>query len=126
MPPLTAPRPVQLKIAVDDLAAAVAFYEQAFGFRFEVTRRTEEADYSSFVFSRYGEPDFFLLHVVTDDPDRPGPSTFGLLVQDLEASHAAALSAGGIEVTRPRDAEGMPRCSAIKDPSGNWIWLYQG
>jgi DNA-binding transcriptional MerR regulator len=126
MPPLTAPRPVQIKIAVDDPAAAITFYERAFGFRFEVTRQTEEADYSSFVFSRYGESDFFLLHLVTDEPDRPGPSTFGLLVQDLDASHSAAVEAGGTEVTRPHDAEGMPRCSAVKDPSGNWIWLYQG
>lgn len=45
---------------------------------------------------------------------------------DLEATHAAALNAGGTEVTQPRDAEGMPRASAVKDPSGNWIWLYQG
>jgi hypothetical protein len=26
----------------------------------------------------------------------------------------------------PHKPEGMPRCSAVRDPSGNWIWLYQG
>ena len=37
-----------------------------------------------------------------------------------------ALTAGATEIAPPHDTEGMPRCSAVKDPSGNWIWLYQG
>lgn len=44
----------------------------------------------------------------------------------LDVSHASAVAAGTTEVAPPRDLEGMPRCSAVKDPSGNWIWLYQG
>jgi DNA-binding transcriptional MerR regulator len=120
-------RPVQLKIAVDDLAEAVAFYEKAFGLRYDVTRRTDDGDHSSFVFGTYGEGGFFLLHLLddADDTDRPGPTTFGLLVDDLDADHDRAVKAGATEVVAPRDAEGMPRCSAVKDPSGNWIWLYQ-
>ena len=47
-------RPVQLKVAVDDLDAAIAFYQEAFGFRYEVTRRAENADCSSFIFGSYG------------------------------------------------------------------------
>ena len=62
----------------------------------------------------------------TADTDRPGNSTFGLLVDDLDARHAAALAAGGTEAVPPRNGEGIPRHSAIKDPSGNWVWLYQG
>ena len=128
MVPVTACRPVQIKLAVDDVDAAVTFYEQAFGFHYDVTRRTDEADYSGFVFSRYGENDFFLLHLIDarGDADRPGPTTFGLLVEDLNESHGKALDAGATEMTAPHDAQGMPRCSAVKDPSGNWIWLYQG
>jgi hypothetical protein len=30
------------------------------------------------------------------------------------------------EVVGAHDAIGMPRCSAVKDPSGNYIRLYQG
>lgn len=123
----TGARPVQLKIAVDDLTTAVAFYEEAFGFRYDVTRRTEDGNYSSFMFSTYGQDGFFLLHLLDDpdDTDRPGPTTFGLLVDDLNADHARAVKAGATEVVPPREAEGMPRSSAVKDPSGNWIWLYQ-
>jgi DNA-binding transcriptional MerR regulator len=128
MPALqTGCRPSQIKIAVDDIDAAVAFYAEAFGFRNEVVRRTEEADYSAFLFGTYGQDDFFLMHVMAgpDRMDLPGPSTFGLLVDDLDACHARALTAGAAETVAPHDAEGMPRCSAVRDPSGNWIWLYQ-
>lgn len=127
MTPATGTRPVQLKIAVDDLDEAIAFYQQAFGFHYDVTRRTDDGDYSSFMFSKYGAPDFFLIHLLDDSAlDRPGPTTFGLLVEDLDATHQRALAAGATEVTRPHDAQGMPRNSSVKDPSGNWIWLYQG
>ena len=128
MSSITGARPVQLKINVDDADAAIAFYQQAFGFRYDITRRTEDAEHSSFVFSKYGEVDFFLLHLVADpeQADRPGTTTFGLLVEELAEAHKRAIAAGAREVVPPRDAEGMPRNSAVRDPSGNWIWLYQG
>jgi DNA-binding transcriptional MerR regulator len=128
MSTVTGARPVQIKINVEDVDAAVAFYQKAFGFHYDITRRTEDAEYSGFVFSKYGEKDFFLLHLVADadQADRPGATTLGLLVEDLTEAHKRAVAAGAREVVAPRDAEGMPRNSAVKDPSGNWIWLYQG
>ena len=128
MPALPAgSRPSQIKIAVDDVDAAVAFYVKAFGFRYDVVQRTERADYSAFMFGTYGQDDFFLMHLISgqDRMDLPGPSTFGLLVDDLDARHASAVEARATETVAPHDAEGMPRCSAVRDPSGNWIWLYQ-
>jgi DNA-binding transcriptional MerR regulator len=120
-------RPSQIKIAVDDIDAAAAFYARAFGFRQEVVRRTDQADYSAFMFGTYGQEGFFLVHLIVgqDRMDLPGPSTFGLLVDDLDAYHTRAVEAGAAETVAPRDAQGMPRCSAVRDPSGNWIWLYQ-
>jgi predicted enzyme related to lactoylglutathione lyase len=126
--PQTGCRPVQLKITVDDVPKAVEFYREAFGFRYDIARRTEDGDYPAFLFGTYGKDDFFfLIHLLADpdDTDRLGPSTFGLLVDDLDARHTAALAAGGTEVFAAHEPEGMPRCSAVKDPSGNWIWLYQ-
>jgi DNA-binding transcriptional MerR regulator len=120
-------RPVQIKIAVDDVDAAVAFYTKAFGFGYEVVRHTGQKDYSAFMFGVYGQADFFLLHLISgqDRMDLPGRSTFGLLVDDLDGYHARAVEAGATEVIAPRDAEGMPRNSAVRDPSGNWISLAQ-
>lgn len=120
-------RPVQLKLAVDDVDAAVTFYQQAFGFHYDVTRRTGEEEFSGFVFGNYGDPNFFLVHLhCPDDYDRVGPSNFGLLVEDVDTALARAVSAGALQVVPVQDPEGMPRCCAVKDPSGNWIWLYQG
>jgi len=128
MPPVhTGCRPAQIKIAVDDVDSSVEFYVKAFRFRYDVVQRTEMADYSAFIFGTYGHDDFFLLHLIADQDrmDLPGKSTFGLLVEELDAYHARAVDAGATEVVAPHDTEGMPRCSAIRDPSGNWIWLYQ-
>jgi hypothetical protein len=88
----------------------------------------EQADYSAFIFGEYGQESFFLLHLISgqDRMDLPGQSTFGLLTEDLDACHARAVDAGATEAVTPHEAEGMPRCSAVRDPSGNWIWLYQG
>lgn len=120
-------RPVQLKLAVDDVDAAVTFYQQAFGFHYDVTRRTGDEELSGFVFGNYGDPDFFLVHLhCPDDYDRVGPSNFGLLVEDVDVALARALDAGAVQVVPVQSPEGMPRCCAVKDPSSNWIWLYQG
>lgn len=121
-------RPVQIKIAVQDTQASIAFYQQAFGLCYDVTRRTTDEDFSGFLFGEYGRDSFFLLHLIDDQAhtDLPGPSTFGLSVEDLDAFHTRAVAAGATEVVAPQDPEGMPRCSAVRDPSGNWIWLYQG
>jgi DNA-binding transcriptional MerR regulator len=119
-------RPSQIKIAVSDMNAAVEFYQEAFGLRQTVIRRTEDAEYSAFSFGEYGQDDFFLLLLLGDERhDLPGPSTFGLSVDDLDTYHARALAAGATETVKPHNPAGMPRCSAVRDPSGNWIWLYQ-
>lgn len=103
----TPPRPAAIKLAVDDEAEAKAFYTRAFG--------------------EYSSPDF-TVHLLGDQDrfDRPGPSGFSLLVEDVDAIHARAIAEGAAEVLAPREAEGMPRHSIVKDPSGNSIGLAQG
>jgi DNA-binding transcriptional MerR regulator len=120
--------PVQIKLAVSDATAAVEFYRTAFGMKYEITRRTDEEDYSGFVFGEYGQPGFFLIHLLDDptDFDRFGPSTFSLLVDDVDAVHARAIAAGATEAMPPRQVQGMPRGSAVRDPDGNIVWLAQG
>lgn len=120
--------PVQIKVTVHDLAVARSFYRDAFGLEEQIVRHTEEADYPAFQFGTYGEKDFFLLLLLSSDGpefDRPGPSTFGFLVGELDEVHAKAVGVGATELLAPKDAEGMPRHSAVRDPSGNCIWLYQ-
>ncbi|MDQ0374190.1 VOC family protein [Cellulomonas humilata] len=79
------------------------------------------------MFGRYGESDFFLVHLQTADcPGAAGPATIGGLVDDLDVAHRRALDAGATEVLGPHDTMGMPRSSAVRDPDSNEVWLYQG
>lgn len=99
-------RPVQIKIAVEDVDEAVSFYSDALCIRYDVIRRTEKGDVSSLVFGKPGEDDFFLLVLIApgDVGDRPsGTSTIGLLVDELDAAHTHALMAGGTELVAPHN-----------------------
>jgi DNA-binding transcriptional MerR regulator len=127
LPTVRGARPVQIKLLVRDQDAAAAFYIDAFGFEYEVTQRTPDEDFSGFVFGRYGESDFFLVHLQTaDHSGAAGPATIGLLVEDLDAAHRRSLAAGARELLAPHDSQGMPRSSAVQDPDDNVVWLYQG
>lgn len=119
--------PVQIKVGVEDRGLARKFYADAFGLAESVIRHTDDADFGGYQFGSYGQPGFFLLVFSgQEDFDRPGRTTFGLTVADLDAAHRRALSAGAGEAVPITDHEGMPRSSAVTDPDGNWIWLYQG
>jgi DNA-binding transcriptional MerR regulator len=118
--------PAQIKIAVDDRTRARRFYDEAFGLEESVIRHTDDADFPGYQFGEPGRPGFFLLILVDRDAfDAPGRSTFGLGVGDLDATHSRALRAGAEEVVAVHDSQGMPRNSAVTDPDGNWIWLFQ-
>jgi DNA-binding transcriptional MerR regulator len=122
----TAVTPVQIKVAVSDIARANAFYAEAFGLAEQVIRHTDSEDFSGFQFGQYGQPGFFLLVLVDQaDFDAPGRSTLGFSAPDLEVTHRRAMQAGAVESVAITDVEGMPRASAVTDPDGNWIWLYQ-
>lgn len=90
--PVSGCRPVQLKLAVSDVTIATSFFEAAFGLKASITRRTDEEDFYGFVFGDYGQPSFFLIHLVNpvEDFDRPASSTIGLLVDDVDRAHARA------------------------------------
>lgn len=121
-----APRIVQVRIRVTDLAAAVEFYAAAFDARFDPA-----PEVSSFEFGTWPGDEYFLLSVVNPadqggDQTPTGPSCFGLLVADLDEAHRRAIEAGAVEVSPPAHKAGKPRSSSVADPSGNRIDLYQG
>lgn len=119
--------PVQIRLGVSDKARAERFYEEAFGLVQRVVRHTRDQDDRAYQFGDYGQPGFFLLFLVDEsDFDRPGPSTIGFLVPDLDGAHRRAVQAGGVEAVAPVDQEDKPRSSAVTDPDGNWVWLHQG
>jgi DNA-binding transcriptional MerR regulator len=115
MPAVQAVRPVQLRIGVDDVAKAAAFYTAAFDAVFQ-----EEID--SVRFGAYRSERFFLITM----EEGAGRARFGLLVDDLDTAHQRALAAGGTEVHPPQEFSYKPRSSCVRDPSGNVVHLTQG
>ena len=57
--------------------------------------------------------------------DDDSPSSFGLLVDDVDERPRRALEHGATEISPPADYAWKPRCSVIDDPSGNRIQLSQ-
>jgi DNA-binding transcriptional MerR regulator len=98
MPVVAGCRPAQIKVAVDDTDEAIGFYREAFGFRYDVTRRTQDADYSSFVFGTYGQADFFLLHRQARLPVRHADHRPVATLMGKEVEHVARLDLAGFLV----------------------------
>ena len=123
--PISACRPLQVRIAVDDLDATVAFYEQTLA----VASRAQPGDHSTTRMLAFGDwADHNVMAVVfvddADDVDRPSASsTIGFVVDDVDRAHQRALDAGGRQLVAPHDPDDHVRCSAVADPSGNWVWL---
>lgn len=110
-------RVVQVVVSTCDHAQSVSFYSEVFDLAFT-------ADFSSFVLGAYHTDSFFLL-TVENWLDDATPSSFGMLVDDVDARHRRALDHGATEISPPADYEWKPRCSVIDDPSGNRIQLSQ-
>jgi DNA-binding transcriptional MerR regulator len=120
-------RVAEINLGVNDLEAARKFYEAVFGLEFSEERHGDGPVHLFATFGSWPGDEFFLLNLsaATRDPYRAGRADYGFLVGDLEAFHERATAAGGVELSPPSDVEGMPRTSAIADPSGNVINLYQ-
>ena len=120
-------RVVEVNIGVDDLDAARRFYESVFGVALTEERHGDGPAHLFAPFGAWPSSEFFLLNITAAerDPDRAGRANFGFLVDDLDGAHKRALTAGGTEIASPHDEPGMPTTSAVVDPSGNLIHLYQ-
>ena len=110
-------RVVQVVVSTRDHAQSVRFYSEVFDLAFQ-------ADFSSFMLGAYDTDSFFLL-TVENWLDAETPSSFGMLVDDVDGRHHRALEHGATEISPPADYEWKPRSSLIDDPSGNRIQLSQ-
>ncbi len=127
MPGSVACRIVEVNIGVENLDDARRFYEAVFGVTLAEERHGDGPAHLFATFGSWPSSEFFLLNLsdAQRDPYRAGRANFGFLVDDLDAAHKRGLTAGGTEISAPHDEPGMPRTSAIVDPSNNLIHLYQ-
>jgi DNA-binding transcriptional MerR regulator len=117
LPTPSGSRVVQVAVSTTDLDMSVRFYSTVFGLTFE-------PDISSFQLGAWETDTFFLL-TIENWLDNATPSSFGMLVDDVDAIHRTALDHGAAEVSPPADYAWKPRSSVIDDPSGNRIQLSQ-
>ena len=110
-------------LVVDDGAAAIAFYERAFGA--EVRTRLEAGGMLVFAALRIGGALVTLCEAmpahgfVAPDRDAPVPAFITLYVEDADAWHARALEAGATQIN-PIDAHVHgDRAGSVRDPFGH-------
>lgn len=72
-----------------------------------------------------GVTDWWTLEERREDSSGAGGAHFGLLVDDVDAAHDRALTAGATEICSPMDYAWKPRTSCVGDLSGNRIDLTQ-
>ena len=94
-------RVVQIMVSTRDHDQSVRFYTDVFDLEFN-------ADISSFVLGTWNTDSFFLL-TVENWLDDTTPSSFGMLVDDVDARHTRALAHGATEISPPADYAWKPR-----------------
>ena len=88
-------RVVQVMVSTRDHAQSVRFYSAVFDLSFQ-------NDLSSFVLGAYNTDSFFLL-TIENWLDDATPSSFGMLVDDVDDRHRRAIEHGAMEISPPTD-----------------------
>ena len=110
-------------LVVADGAAAIAFYERAFGA--EVVARLEAGGMLVHAALRIGGGmvtlcDAMPSHgMVAPDAEDPVASFITLYVEDADALHAQALAAGATEINPVADHVHGDRAGSVRDPFGH-------
>ena len=118
-------RVVHFDIYADDVERAIAFYQNAFGWKFE---KVESMDYW-LITTGAGEPGIDGGLSKRESPTQGSVPQFGFTctvdVEDAQAAFAAALAAGGSEVHKPGPVPGVGNLAYVRDTEGNHLGLMQ-
>lgn len=117
-------------VYVDDPAAAVSFYERAFGLRSEFVAETGTyaqmaTGATKLAFAAYslGEDNFPGGVVRAPDAGAPANVEIVLVHQDVDAAYAGALQAGCRSLAEPVDKPHGQRVAWVVDPFGTLVEL---
>ena len=117
-----------IKLHVPDMATALAFWQEAFGF--VVTGTYDLPQFLENILALPGQtesgPTLMLLQPRPDQDVTVGPGhgPLGLVVVDMQASFAHALSAGATALMDPEDVGGVI-VAVLASPQGHQIELVQ-
>jgi PhnB protein len=110
-------------LVVDDGAAAIDFYERAFGA--DVQARLEAGGMLVHAALRIGDAIVTLCDAmpahgfVAPDRDAPVSAFITLYVEDADALHARAIAAGATEINPVADHVHGDRAGSVRDPFGH-------
>ncbi|BAI72450.1 protein superfamily [Azospirillum sp. B510] len=115
---------------VPDVAASLAFFEQAFGLGRRFLAETGdygELDTGATTLS-FASQDLALSHhpagyVFANESDKPLGVEIALVTGDVEAAHARALAAGAAELAPPRAMPWGQTVSFLRCPDGTLVEL---
>jgi PhnB protein len=107
---------------VDGGAAALEFYERAFGA--EIVRRLVMGDRIMFAEVRVGDSLFTLADEIPEHGRAPDPealvsSWITLYTEDVDAVYARAVEAGATAINEPADQFHGDRAGSLRDPFGH-------
>jgi len=112
-----------IKLNVDDMAPALAFWREALGF--EIAATFDEPDFLEHMLALPGEEQGLSLMLVQSKTPRnvavgPGHGPLGLVCADIEASFARAVKAGARVLREPFSAGGAI-VAMLASPQGHEI-----
>ena len=117
-------------VYVPDVAAALAFFQQAFGFQSRFVH--ESGDYGeldsgettlAFANHRLGRMNFPGGHIAAHSSVQPLGMEIGLVTPDVAAAHQRALAAGAVELAAPSQKPWGQTVSYLRSPDGTLIEL---
>lgn len=117
-------------IYVPDVAASLAFFEKAFGFK----RRflTDEGDYGeldtggttlSFTSHELAESNSDQGFVYCSNTEKPLGVELAFVTDDVKKAHATALEAGAVEIAAPKQKPWGQSVSYLRCPDGSLVEL---
>lgn len=117
-------------VYVPDVAASLAFFEQAFGFtrRFlheSGTYGELETDSTTLAFAAHalGEMNFPGGHVEAHNSPQPLGMELGFVTPDVATAHSTALAAGATELSAPQTKPWGQVVSYVRCPDGTLVEL---
>jgi lactoylglutathione lyase len=117
-------------VYVPNVAASLAFFEQAFGFRTKFLHESGtygELDTGettlAFAAHELGEMNFPSGHVAAHSSGKPLGIEVGFVTEDVHSAHEAAVSAGASELSAPTAKPWGQVVSYIRCPDGMLVEL---
>jgi PhnB protein len=113
---------VTASLMVNDAGAALEFAKQVLGAKERLNMSTPDGKIGHAELE-IGDSVVMLADASTSDQGVHMPGVLNVYVQDVDATYAKALTAGGTSLREPENMFYGDRSAGVRDPSGNHWWL---